>query len=100
MQWRRGKFTWHTRDGNSTQIGSATITPRSRAWTGQWRGDYWAGGFVFNRPTSVRVERAGQVREHAIVDVTRWVRYALWGLTLLFVLNGFTAGRKHHGQSS
>jgi hypothetical protein len=54
-------------------VGDVTVTPRSRALVVRWP----KGGFVWNRPTAVLVERDGQARRIPIVDVTRSLQVGL-----------------------
>jgi hypothetical protein len=48
-------------------VGDLTVTPRSRALVVRLP----QGGFVWNRPTALTVERAGAVRHVPVVDITR-----------------------------
>ena len=48
-------------------LGDVTVTPRARALVVRLP----QGGFVWNRPTAVTVERAGAERRVPVVDVTR-----------------------------
>jgi hypothetical protein len=66
--------------GEPQTVGDTTITPQSQALIVRWP----RGGFVWNRPIGVIVDRAGQVERLPIVDVTRYATWAFAGLTLLF----------------
>lgn len=57
-------------------VGEVTVTPQARALLVRLP---WAG-FVWNRPTAVMVEQAGQVRRIPVVDVTRILQLGLLGL--------------------
>ena len=59
-------------------VGDITVTPRARALVVRLP---W-GGLVWNRPTAVMVEQAGQVRRIQVVDVTRILQLGLLGLGL------------------
>jgi len=48
-------------------VGDVTVTPRARALVVRLP----QGGFVWNRPTAVTVERAGAARHLPVVDVIR-----------------------------
>ena len=48
-------------------VGDVTVTPLARALVVRLP----QGGFVWNRPTALTVERAGAVRRVPVVDVTR-----------------------------
>ena len=58
-------------------VGDVTVTPRARALVVRLP----QGGFVWNRPTAVTVERAGAVRRVPVVDVTRLLQLALLALS-------------------
>jgi hypothetical protein len=62
--------------------GDVTVTPRARALVVRLP----RGGFVWNRPTAVIVERAGQVRRIQVVDVTRILQLGLLGLGLVIAV--------------
>jgi hypothetical protein len=61
------------------RVYDVTVTPRSRAVTVRLP----HGRLVWNRPTAVLVEQAGQVRRIPIVDVTRILQAGLLGLVAL-----------------
>jgi hypothetical protein len=85
-----------TRTGEPQTIGDTTITPQSRAVIVRWP----RGGFVWNRPIGVIIDRAGQTQRLPIVDVTRYATWTFAGLTLLFsvIINLVAARRRrvHH----
>jgi hypothetical protein len=70
----------HTISGDKITMGDVTITPQSQALILRWR----FGGWVWNRPVAVLVERGEQVKRIPIVDVTRVVQVGLLGLSLAF----------------
>jgi hypothetical protein len=57
-------------------VGDVTVTPRARALVVRLP----QGGLVWNRPTTVTVERAGAKRRVPVVDVTRILQLALVAL--------------------
>jgi hypothetical protein len=69
-----------TQLGEPLTVGGTTLTPQSQALSVRWP----RGGFVWNRPIGVIVERGGQTQRRPIVDVTRVATWSLAGLTLLF----------------
>jgi hypothetical protein len=74
-------------------VGDVTVTPRSRALVVRLP----RGGVVWNRPTAVTVERAGQVRRVPVVDTTRILQLGLLALGLaIAVASPFSshAGRR------
>lgn len=66
--------------GSSTQVGAFQITPQSQSISFH----YPFGGFVYNRPLAVIVERDGTVDRIPIVDVTLLILASLAGFSLFF----------------
>jgi hypothetical protein len=76
---QRGKmFQLETYSGEAMTLGDATITPQSQALAVRWPN----GGFVWNRPLAILVERDGATERIPIVDVTLMAQSALLGLTV------------------
>lgn len=71
---------WKTVSGEPSTVGDVTLTPQSQALTIRWP----FGGFVWNRPVAVLVERGDSTERVPIADVTRRVQWGLLGLTLVF----------------
>ena len=69
-----------TFSGDKVTVGDVTLTPQSQALLVRWPN----GGFVWNRPVAVVVERDGQTERFPVVDVTRMAQLALLGLGLVF----------------
>jgi hypothetical protein len=65
------------------QVGNLRVTPQSHVIEVRLAR---RAAFVWHRPTSVRVEEAGQTRTIAIVDVSRMALYSLVALSLVFTL--------------
>jgi hypothetical protein len=79
-----------TQTGEPLTVSDTTLTPQSRALSVRWP----HGGFVWNRPIGVIVERGGQTQRLPIVDVTRVATWSLAGWTLLFsVIIAWVAAR-------
>jgi hypothetical protein len=57
-------------------VGDVTVTPLARALVVRLP----QGGFVWNRPTALTVERAGAVRRVPVVDVTRLLQLGVLAL--------------------
>jgi hypothetical protein len=57
-------------------VGDVTVTPRARALVVRLP----QGGFVWNRPTAVTVQRAGATRRVPVVDLTRRLQLGLLAL--------------------
>lgn len=75
-------FEWRTISGDKIAIGDTTITPQSQALIVRWPN----GGFVWNRPVAVLVERDEGTERIPIVDVTRLAQWGLLGLSLVFFM--------------
>jgi len=73
-------FQLQTASGNPVTVGDVTLTPQSQALIVRWP----AGGFVWNRPAAILVERGGQTERIPIVDVTRIVQLGLLGFSWVF----------------
>ena len=61
-------------------VGDTRITPQAQAFSVRFP----FGGFVWNRPTAVLVERDDLTQRIPIVDVTRVVQVAMFGLVVTF----------------
>jgi hypothetical protein len=84
MTQLREKFRWQRRSGETVRVGDIAVTPQSQGLTVRWP----YGGWVWNRPAAVLVERGEERRRIPIVDVTRAAQLALYGLGLLFAIVG------------
>jgi hypothetical protein len=91
MERLRETVRWETRAGQSITVGDATLTPQSQALTLRWP----TGGFVWNRPSAVWVERDGKTECIPIIDVTRVARWAMFGLSIVFVLISVLGTRRN-----
>ena len=84
-------FQRQTLLGKEITAGDITVTPQSQALTLRWRG----GGWVWNRPVAVLVEREGDSERIPIIDVTRMAQVGLYGLGLcLTVLTLLVSARR------
>ncbi len=70
----REYITVETRDGEPVTVRGMTVTPRAQVLSVRVPR---FGGFVWNRPVGVSVERDGQVERLPVVDVTRWAQAGL-----------------------
>ena len=79
-----------------TVVGDTRVTPQSQSLVIQFP----FGGFIWQRPTAVVVERDDLTQRIPIVDVTRVVQIVLFGLVLtISVIIAVLAGRQrrvHH----
>ncbi len=82
MKRSKDTFNWQTISGDKVTIGDVTVMPQSQALTIRWPN----GGFVWNRPAAVLVERGAQTERIPIVDVTRIAQLGLLGLSLVFTM--------------
>ena len=81
------RWEWETRTGdpvviNDDALGKVTVTPQSQALTICWP----YGGWVWNRPLAILVERGAQTDRAPIVDVTRVAQLGLFAFSLIFSL--------------
>jgi hypothetical protein len=66
-------------NGSTITVGAVRVTPETRVL----RLELPFGGFVWNRPSAVIVERPdGQIERRRILDLTRIVQVALLGCVL------------------
>jgi hypothetical protein len=72
-------------------VGDVTVTPWARALVVRLP----RGGFVWNRPTAVTVQRAGAERRLPVVDVTRLLQLALLALAAAIAI---AIGRSLHAE--
>ncbi len=73
-------FRIENHTGSSTQIGAFQVTPQSQSISIHLP----FGGFVYNRPVAVVVERDGTIDRIPIVDVTTLVLISLAGFSFFF----------------
>ena len=73
---------WQTISGDEVTSGDVSVTPQSQALTIRWPN----GGWVWNRPAALLVERGEQTERIPIVDVTRIAQLGLLGLSLVFTM--------------
>lgn len=78
------RFKWQTESGEAVTFDDVTVTPQSQALTVRWP----HGGWVWNRPVALRVERGEESKRIPIVDVTRVAQLGLYGLGLVFAVIG------------
>jgi uncharacterized metal-binding protein len=93
---RVGSFMeWQAVSGSSVRIGDVTVTPVSQALVIRWPN----GGFIWNRPSAVLVERNGQTERVLIPDVTRVAQVGLlFSIMLLSVVTAIAAIRQRRNQ--
>jgi hypothetical protein len=72
-------FQVQTVSGQPVTVESVTVTPQSQALIVRLP----IGGFVWNRPTAILVERDETAKRFPIVDVTRILQLWLLGFSLV-----------------
>ena len=77
-------FQWDTVSGEPIAVDGTTVTPESQALTLRWPGR--SGGYVWNRPVAVLVERGERVERVPIVDVTRLAQLGIFGLGIVLAM--------------
>jgi len=87
---------WQTVSGDPMTVGDVTVTPQSQALIVRWP----FGGFVWNRPVAILVERNGSrtVERMRVVDVTRIIQLGLlsFSLVISIVVLSKSVRRKEH----
>jgi hypothetical protein len=71
-----------TLTGDPISAGGVTVTPQSQAIALRWP----KGGWVWNRPLAVLVEREGETERIPIVNVTRIAQLGLYAFVIAFAL--------------
>lgn len=84
MAERKERFTWETMSGEPVIVDDIAVTPQSQALTVRWP----HGGWVWNRPVAVLVERGEETKRIPIMDVTRVAQLVLYSLSLGFAVLG------------
>ena len=77
---------WKRRQGKPATIGDVTVTPEARSLIVRWS----HGGYVWNRPVAIIVQRHGETRRLPIADVTRRLEMTLLSAPLVLA-----AARRH-----
>jgi hypothetical protein len=76
--WLKDLFQVQTVSGRSVTVDSITVTPQSQALIVRLP----MGGFVWNRPTAILVERDGTAKRLPVIDITRILQLWLLGFSL------------------
>jgi hypothetical protein len=83
---------WQTTSGQRMSLGDVAITPQAQALLLCWP----KGGWVWNRPAAIVIEKNGQTRRVSIIDVTRWIQLTFW---LIPVVLGLIMWLKRRGNN-
>ncbi len=73
MDRSKPTIQWQGGSGHPVTAGEITVTPQSQALIIRWG----QGGFVWNRPVAVVVERPGQTQRIPVLDLTRILQWSL-----------------------
>jgi len=85
MTQQQETFTSQQESGETVTVGEVAATPQSQALTVRWP----RGGWVWNRPVAILVERGEEDQERIpITDVTRVAQLVLYGFGLVFAVLG------------
>jgi uncharacterized protein (TIGR03382 family) len=68
--------------GSPTTVGKITLTPQSQVLSLRWPN----GGWVWNRPVAVLVEKDGETERLPIVNVTRYAQVVFIAFTFAFAV--------------
>lgn len=82
MRMLKELVQWELKSGTPQQINAWTITPQSRVLMIRFP----FGGFVWNWPSGVVLERNGRYTHHPINDPTRIILFALTGISAGLIL--------------
>ncbi len=90
------RVAWETTFGDTVTAGDVSATPQSQAL----RVRCPFGGWVWNRPVGVLVERDGEEEYVPVVDLTRLVQLSLYGIGLVCAVLGLVVWvRERRGSS-
>ena len=78
------QIRWVEQAGTAVQVGGQTLTPQSQTLHLETP----FGGFVWQRPIAVLVEKNGYSETVPIIDKTRTAVVALWMLTFFLMILG------------
>lgn len=95
MTQEKQRFKWQKMSGDTVTVGDLSVTPQSRSLAIRWP----RGGWVWNRPVAILVERGEEKERIPIVDVTRIARLGLHGLSLVMAVVGLAMWIKERSAS-
>lgn len=75
-------IAWQTTSGETVRAHGYTVTPQAQSLSVSLP----FGGFVWNRPVAVLVERDGQSQRISILDLTRLTQLSIWIPVLLLTV--------------
>jgi hypothetical protein len=90
MERLRQYIQWRRFSGKSVARDDVVVTPESQALIVRFP----FGGFVWNRPVSVRVEDSNGVIQIPVPDVTRYVQWSLFAVSAILTFSVWLVRRK------
>jgi hypothetical protein len=96
MTQMKERFKRDTMLGETVTVDDVAVTPQSQALTVRWP----RGGWVWNRPVAVLVERGEEEKRIPIVNVTRMAQLGLFGLSLVFAILGLVTWMMERSKSN
>ena len=78
---------WYSVAGDAVQVGSATVTPYARVFSVGAK----TGGFAWQFPIGVRVDRSGGSEWLPILDITRLVQVGMYVLAAFLFVRSWRA---------
>ena len=85
MEKEYKKIELQTKSGEEVTVGEIRVTPQSQSLTVRWP----QGGWVWNRPSRLVVQRGEETEHIPVLDVTRILQVVLYSLSALGVVIGF-----------
>ena len=79
------RFELQTKSGKTVTVGNVAVTPQSQSLAIRWP----QGGWVWNRPLSLVVQRGEETQHIPVLDITRILQLGLYSLSALCVAIGF-----------
>lgn len=78
------KFSLQTKSGETVTVGDVAVTPQSQALAVRWP----HGGWVWNRPLGLIVQRGEETERIPVLDITRITQLGLYSLSALCMAIG------------
>jgi membrane protein implicated in regulation of membrane protease activity len=82
MQQLKAMVDLRTIEGQPVTVGNVTVTPLARLLTVRTP----IGGFAWNRPAAIMVEREGRVERRPIRDITRILQLVMMSISALILI--------------
>jgi len=85
MEKEYKKIELQTKSGEAVTAGEIRVIPQSQSLTVRWP----QGGWVWNRPSRLVVQRGEETEHIPVLDITRISQVVLYSLSALCVVIGF-----------